>query len=245
MPNTPVASVNSSLTLPLRNYKYQHGFCTVGWSHIQEQQVVSQNEITLPLGIEPPVDFRHPFGSHVFIQSALVGFQSPNPSDDLAYNWVLHLSIDPVPVHEVPEMFVLSNHLLGPQDHLLFSLTVFCHYSWVICLCLGNITGPGMIEECSDGFQVQPLRDPAQNVCNLVVGTLQVFNGHVIPSKCGYPLVSKGIQVKGSHHVSEGIIIGAYHEGFVPEVLFELVGYGPLESQELQLGRMVLPLTSF
>ena len=34
---------------------------------------------------------------------------------------------------------------------------------------------------------------PAQNIRNLVVGTLQVFDGHVIPSKCGYPPVSDGI----------------------------------------------------
>ena len=142
-------------------------------------------------------------------------------------------------------MFVLSDHLLGPEDHLLLDLVVFGHYSWVICLCPGNITSPGMIEEYGDGFQVQPLWDPAQNVHNLVVSTLQVFDGHVIPSKCGYPPVSNGIQVRGSHHVSEGIIVGVYHEGFVPEVLLELVSFGPLEGQELQLGGMVLPLTSF
>ena len=57
--------------------------------------------------------------------------------------------------------------------------------------------------------------------------------------------MSDGIQVRGSHHIGKGIVVGAYCEGFVPEVLLKLVSYGPLESQELQLGGMVLSLTSF
>ena len=97
MPGTPVASVNSSLTLLFQNYKYRHGFCTVGWSHVQEQQVISENEITLPLGIELAVYFWHPFGSHEFIQSVLIGFRSPDPSDDLAYNRVFASEYQPSP----------------------------------------------------------------------------------------------------------------------------------------------------
>ena len=56
-------------------------------------------------------------------------------------------------------MFVLSDHLLSPEDHLLLDLVVFHNYLSIICLCLGKITCLGMIEEYSDGFRVQPLRD--------------------------------------------------------------------------------------
>ena len=80
-----------------------------------------------------------------------------------------------------------------------------------------------MVEKYNNSFGVQPLRYLAQDICYLVVGTLQVLYGHVIASKCSHPLVSNGIQVGSSHHVSEGIVIGAYGERFVLEVFFELV----------------------
>ena len=85
-----------------------------------------------------------------------------------------------------------------------------------------------MVEEYRNSFGVQPLGYLAQDIRYLVVGTLQVLYGHVISGECCHPPVSNGIQVGGSHHISEGVVVGAYGESLVLVVFLELVGYGTL-----------------
>ena len=134
MTGTPVTSINGSSMLSFWNHKYGHVLSTVGQGDIQEQQVVSQNEITLSLSVKSSVDFWYALGLHEFIQSIFICFRSLDPPDHLADNWVLYLGINPVPVHEVLEMFILPNHLMSPENNFLLNFLVFLHYPWVICL---------------------------------------------------------------------------------------------------------------
>ena len=148
-------------------------------------------------------------------------------------NQALHFGINPVPVHEVPEMSILSKYLVSLEDNLLIDPLMLHHHPWVISLHPGNITSPGMVKEHGNRFRVQPLGYPAQDFSYLFVSTFQVLNGHVVPGECSHPPVQNGIQVGGCHHISEGIVVCPYSERLVPEVFLKLVGYGPFKSQEL------------
>ena len=57
--------------------------------------------------------------------------------------------------------------------------------------------------------------------------------------------MTKSIQVGGNEDVGQWIIIRPYCEGLVLEVFPKLLSYGPLEGQELELGGMILGLSSF
>ena len=63
----------------------------------------------------------------------------------MADDWILHLSLDPVPVHKVLELFVMFNHLVSTEDDVFVDFLVFFHYPWVIRFSPGDITSPGMI----------------------------------------------------------------------------------------------------
>ena len=56
--------------------------------------------------------------------------------------------------------------------------------------------------------------------------------------------MAESIQVRGCEDVGQWIIIRPYHEGLVLEVFPKLLGYSPLEGQELELGGKILGLSS-
>ena len=69
-----------------------------------------------------------------------VCFWSFDPSDDMTKHWVLHLSLDPVQVHEILEPFIMFYNLVGTEDDILIDLAMFLHYPGIIGLSLGDIT---------------------------------------------------------------------------------------------------------
>ena len=56
--------------------------------------------------------------------------------------------------------------------------------------------------------------------------------------------MTESIQVGGCKDVGQRIVIRPYCEGLVLEVFPKLLGHGPFEGQELELGGMILGLSS-
>ena len=56
--------------------------------------------------------------------------------------------------------------------------------------------------------------------------------------------MSDGIQIGRCHDVGQRIVVGADQEGLILQIFPKLFSHGPLESQELQLRRVIFQLTS-
>ena len=57
-------------------------------------------------------------------------------------------------------------------------------------------------------------------------------------------MMTESIQVGCRKDVGQRIVIRSYCEGLVLEVFPKLLGHGPFEGQELELGGMILGLSS-
>ena len=72
------------------------------------------------------------------------------------------------------------------EDDLLVHSLVFLDYPDILSFGPGS-TSLSMVEQLCYSFQVEPSIDPAQSVGYLIVGTLKVFDGHVVAGQGGDP----------------------------------------------------------
>ena len=131
------------------------------------------------------------------------------------------------------------------------SLLVLLHHSRVVGLCSGNAVTHSMIEQffngtlvkqLFDGLLIQSLAHMAEGVSNLVICPVYVLDLEVVSSHCRHPPMSDGVQIGRRHDVGQQIVVGADEERLVLQILPKLFSHGPLESQELQLGGVILQL---
>ena len=94
----------------------------------------------------------------------------------------------PVLGTEITEFLVLARQLDGPEDDLL-------DYSDVVGLSPGRSTHLRVVEQLCYGVWIKPGLNPTQSVSHLVVGTFELFDGHVVAGQGGDPSVAQGIEI--------------------------------------------------
>ena len=90
---------------------------------------------------------------------------------------------------EVTKFLILMGQLGNMEDDLLVHSLVFLDYPDILG-CGSGSTSLHMVEQLRYSFWVEPSLDPAQSVGYLIVGTLKVFDGHVVAGQGGDPLVA-------------------------------------------------------
>ena len=127
------------------------------------------------------------------------------------------------------------------------------HHSRVVGLGSGDAVTHGLIEQFFNGTLVEQLLDSlfiqspahvAEGVGDLVICPAYVLDLKVVSGHCHHPPVSDGVQIGHHHDVGEQIVVGADQEGLILQIFPKLFSHGPLESQELQLRRVIFQLTS-
>ena len=127
------------------------------------------------------------------------------------------------------------------------------HHSRVISLGSADTVTHSMIKQFFNGTLVKQLLDglfiqspahAAEGIGNLVIHPTYVLNLKVVSSHCHHPPMSDSIQIGHRHDIGQWIVVGADQEGLVLQILPKLFSHGPLESQELQLRRVIFQLTS-
>ena len=84
----------------------------------------------------------------------------------------------------------------------------------------------------------------AEGVGDLVICPAYVLDLKVVSGHCRHPPMSDSIQIGCRHDVGQRIVVGADQEGLILQIFPKLFSHGPLESQELQLRRVIFQLAS-
>ena len=127
------------------------------------------------------------------------------------------------------------------------------HHSRVVGLGSGDAVTHGVIEQFFNGTLVEQLLDGlfiqspthvAECVGDLVICPTYILNLKVVSGHCHHPPMSDSIQIGCHHDVGERIVVSADQEGLILQIFPKLFSHGSLESQELQLRRVIFQLTS-
>ena len=127
------------------------------------------------------------------------------------------------------------------------------HHSRVIGLGSGDAVTHGMIEQFFNGTLVEQLLDSlfiqspthvAEGISDLVIHPMYVLDLKVVSGHCRHPPMSDSIQIGRCHDVGQRIVVGADQEGLILQIFPKLFSHSPLESQELQLRRVIFQLAS-
>ena len=82
--------------------------------------------------------------------------------------------------------------------------------------------------------------DSAQGISHPIISPLLVQQSEFKRGQCTYPPMSHGIVVRDGKDVCQQIVVHLYHKWHVCEILFEVLGDTPLESEELKFRAVVV-----
>ena len=101
-----------------------------------------------------------------------------------------------------------------------------------------------LVKQLLDGLFIQSPTHAADGVGDLVIRPAYVLDLKVVSCHCRHPPMSDGIQIGRCHDVGQWIVVGGDQEGLILQIFPKLFSHGPLESQELQLRRVIFQLAS-
>ena len=84
----------------------------------------------------------------------------------------------------------------------------------------------------------------AEGIGDLVIRPAYVLDLKVVSGHCRHPPMSDGVQIGHRHDVGQWIVVGADQKGLILQIFPKLFSHGALESQELQLRRVIFQLAS-
>ena len=101
-----------------------------------------------------------------------------------------------------------------------------------------------LVKQLLEGLLIQSPAHVAEGVSDLVIRPAYVLDLKVVSGHCRHPPMSDGVQIGHCHDVGERIVVGADQEGLILQIIPKLFSHCPLESQELQLRRVIFQLAS-
>ena len=210
----PVATIQSSAPMPLRNYKLEHDLISLPLPGLQVQEAILDQELLLHLNVG---------GCSLFVQHLVEGCLEcfawcPQVLGNLIEDWILLLFL--FPVSDIgggqPSRPSLHRHLLGTflavwcwPDSSLSTLFKWCDSIVEYSL---DPRMRDLVQVLLNFFLREVFIHLTQKVGNRIVFTFLVLQGEVVAHEASHPSLPCSIQIGRGEDISEWVVVHMDYE---------------------------------